>query len=625
MSSFATTAPILLAVPHHDGSGFDVSNPAPALGERVSVLLRTPAGPDAEPVDRVWVRTTPDGDPVHVPAQVDRRTAHEVWWRADVTVRNPVTRYRFLIESPHRLRWCTAAGTAVHDGPDATDFTLLADFPAPAWTGDAVVYQVFPDRFARSSAAADRPQPGWAVPAGWDEPVIGRGPLTPRQVYGGDLDGVRERLDHIAALGANALYLTPIVTAESNHRYNASSFTEVDPLLGGNAAYARLCAAVHERGWRIVGDLTLNHIGDGHPWFRTARDDPAAAERSMFYFDADTAHGYEAWGDVASLPKLNWASPQLRRQLIDGPDAVVRRWLHPPYEQDGWRVDVANMVGRRGADDHTAAVVATLRQALAATGRDRVLIAEHSHDASADLARCGWHGTMNYAGFTQSVWSWLRGPDAAFPLLGLPVPLPRLPGATAMAIMRGFAAATPRIRWDRSWSLLGSHDTARIASVVAGTGCDEVAIGLLCTLPGTPMIFAGDEIGLHGGWGEDARRPMPWDRPDSWDRATLQHYRALIALRHAHRCLREGAHRWVHLADDVLVYLRETTGQRMLVLAARAPHQPVALPAAPLGLAAGSAANVHGGAADLPSSDTEIVLPGDGPTFQVWQLPGETR
>ena len=97
--------------------------------------------------------------------------------------------------------------------------------------------------------------------------MIGRGPETPRQFYGGDLDGIAEHLDHIADLGANTVYLTPIFPARSNHRYDAASFDEVDPLLGGDAALDRLAGAVHERGMRLLGDITTNHTGDAHPWF----------------------------------------------------------------------------------------------------------------------------------------------------------------------------------------------------------------------------------------------------------------------------------------------------------------------------------------------------------------------
>src|SRR5439155_7115031 len=142
-----------------------------------------------------------------------------------------------------------------------------------------------------------------------------------------------------------------------------------------------------------VGDLTTNHTGDTHPW---------VAEPSLYYVDADGR--YEAWQGFPSLPKLNWGSPELRRRFLDPAVGVATRWLGT---LDGWRVDVANMTGRRAADDHTRGVAAALRAAMPGY----LLVAEHTHDATGDLDRGGWHGTMNHAGFTRPLWTWLRGPD----------------------------------------------------------------------------------------------------------------------------------------------------------------------------------------------------------------------
>ncbi|WP_091550652.1 glycoside hydrolase family 13 protein [Micromonospora pattaloongensis] len=596
---------------HHDGSPLYVPQQAPRLGEVVPVFLRAPAG-----VRRIHVRSTPDGEPRFTAAVVDRRTENgDVWWRADVLVRNPVTTYRFLLDADGGPRWLTALGECGHDVPDATDFRLLAYDPPPAWARDAVVYQIFPDRFARSAAAADRPAPPWAMPCDWDTPVVGRGPETPHQFYGGDLDGIAARLDHLERLGVNTVYLTPIFPARSNHRYDAAAFDRVDPLLGGDAALARLAAAVHARGWRLIGDITSNHTGDGHEWFTAAVADVAAPERELYYFDAE-AGDYESWNGVKSLPKLNWGSAELRRRFLDGPDSVMGRWLRPPYGLDGWRVDVANMTGRRGADAYTHEVAALLRRAVVAARPDGLVLAEHGHDYTRDLDADGWHGTMNYPGFTDPIWSWLVADGVRLPnFLGVPGGVRRRDGSAALATIRGFASLVSWRSYTHSWQLLGSHDSARIRSVVGDAARQEVAAGLLCTLPGTPMIFAGDELGLRGENGEASRTPMPWDRSESWDADTFARYRALVALRRAQPALRHGGLRWLHADADALVFVREAVEGGVLVLARRAPGVPVRL----AGL--GSADNVYGGAPGLaPAADGAVTLPADGPTFQVWRL-----
>jgi alpha-glucosidase len=576
---------------HHDGSALYVSDPAPDLGDTVTVWVRVPTGAD---VSQVWVRSTPDGEPRFGKSTVDRRTPGEVWWRAEVEVRNPVTNYRFLLaDAAGGYRWLNALGVAEHDVPDDTDFRLVAYPPPPAWHGDAVVYEIFPDRFARSAAAADRRTPGWAIPCGWDDPVIGSGPETPVQFYGGDLDGIAEHLDHIESLGANAVYLTPVFPAPSNHRYNASSFDQVDPLLGGNAALHRLAKALHDRGIRLIGDLTTNHTGDTHPW---------VADHSLYYVDSNGR--YEAWYGFPSLPKLNWGSPELRRRFLDSTDGVAVRWMR---DLDGWRVDVANMTGRRAEHDYTREVAALLRSTVAGVRGDAVLVAEHAHDATGDLDRDGWQGTMNYAGFTRPLWTWLRGPDLDLPhFLGVPAPVPRWGGPAVLATMRGFAS---RISWrslTNSWNMLCSHDTARIRTVVGDAARGEVAAGLLVTIPGVPMILAGDELGMTGVNGEDGRRPMPWHRRSTWDTGTLRRYRELVALRRAQPALRSGGLRFEHVGEDALAFWRESPAQRLLVLARRAPGAPVPVPH--------RGTNLYGGA-PLDGS-----LPGDGPTLQVWAV-----
>ncbi|MBO0869080.1 MAG: DUF3459 domain-containing protein, partial [Micromonosporaceae bacterium] len=215
---------------------------------------------------------------------------------------------------------------------------------------------------------------------------------------------------------------------------------------------------------------------------------------------------------------------------------------------------------------------------------------------------------MNYAGFTRPLWSWLCSPESELTYPGMPVPFRRRDGAAVVSTMREFAA---RVSWRsrlHSWNLLSSHDTPRIRTITGDPALVEVGAGLLLTMPGTPMILAGDEIGIQGTNGEDGRRPMPWQRQSTWDARTLAAYRELVALRRANPALRTGGLRWAHVAADALAYWRETADARLLVLARRAPGAPVPLPE-PV-----RATNLYGGAA------LSGALPGDGPTFQVWAV-----
>lgn len=609
-----------LAHPHHDGSALYVSNLTPRLGDTVTVWLRVPA---EMPLDHVHVRITPDGEGRYVQAVVDtgRTDRLDTWWRADLRCHNPVTSYRFILAGgPTGYAWLNGTGLHLRDIPDAGDFRLVAHpAPPPEWALDAVVYQIFPDRFAKSSRSVlagkkANAVPEWAVPARWTDPIhaVPGSDVMARQLYGGDLDGITEHLDHVVELGATVVYLTPFFPARSNHRYDASTFASVDPVLGGDAALRRLCDASHERGLKVMGDFTTNHTGASHEWFLAAQASTTAPERDFYFWEDDGS--YISWLGVPSLPKLNYDSNELRRRVFDDDEGVVRKWLGPAAGLDGWRVDVANMTGRQGKQDHNHEVAALMRDAMADVRPDALLVGEHVHDYSLDVPGDGWHGVMNYAGFTRPVWTWLADPADAPDFLGSPVIVPRLGGAAVVETIRDF---TSHLSWQaltHSFNLVGSHDTSRLRSLV---GHDprlvEVAAGLLLTLPSVPMITYGDEIGMEGAFGEDGRRPMPWDRR-RWDHDVLGLYRALIAARRGSVALRRGGLRWVYAAADVLVYLRESAEEVALVHVARAAHDPLHIDVRHLpGIAAGRTAY---------GSDVEVVgalltLEADAPTVHV--------
>jgi alpha-glucosidase len=576
----------LLDEPHHDGSDLYVLERSDELGGEAIVAVRVP-----QPIDDVVLRYVEDGEARAVRAEPNG----DGTWVARFPVRNPTVRYRWLLAGGDvGYAWLNGLGLIDHDVPDADDFVASTDPGGPDWHLGSVVYEIFPDRFASSGLDVEPPE--WAIPRDWNELPIGRGPETPSEWFRGDLRGVEQHLDHIEQLGANVIYLTPIFPAGSTHRYDSTTFDRVDPLLGGDEALESLVRAAHARGMRVISDLTTNHTGDKHEWF-------LGGNRELYLFDE--SGDYESWWGIKSLPKLNWLSAELRARI----QAVARKWLEEPYSLDGWRVDVANMTGRTGTTDVNSDVAPTLREVLK---DDSVLVAEHFHDFRPDFR--GWHGAMNYAGFSKPVWAWLRRDGIQY--VGMPVPMPRFGGEATVATMRAFSAGVPWQFTQHSWTLLDSHDTARFRTVAGSRELQLVGVGLQMTLPGVPMVFAGDEIGLEGEWGEDARRTMPWDRRESWDTELLDQYRRLIALRRSSEPLARGGIRYVFVDDDVIAYLRETRAERLLCLASRGEHGPVRLPLA--GLGARELESLYGAEADTDSGDA--VLPAAGPSFHVWRL-----
>ena len=599
--------------PHHDGSSLYLPNPAPALGASFDVLVHVPV---AARCDRLWVRTLWDGEPIHVEAIVDREDGIGTWWRASLVARHAVTQYRFTLAGGS-VAYRVLNGVGVHrrDVVDAFDFRVSSALLPPAWLGDAVVYQIFPDRFAR--AGGDWDAPAWGAKTPWTDAVEVDGSKAVKQVYGGDLDGITANLGHLAELGVNVLYLTPFFPAESSHRYNASSFDHVDPLLGGDDALVQLTAAAHARGMRVIADLTTNHTGDTHDWFVRAQADPSSAERSFYLFHEDDT--YECWNGYPTLPKFDHQSPGLRERLVTGPDSVMAHWLKPPFNIDGWRVDAANTTGRVKTVDICHDVARDMRNAMTAINPDAYVVAEHCFDAGDDLNGDGWHGTMNYSGFTRPVWSWLASGDGeAQPMSGTPAPTPRIDGSDAATMMREQLAGAPWRSWEASFTLLGSHDTARLSSTAASPEEQLVAVGLLMTYPGVPMIFSGDEVGVQGNDGNTCRQPFPWD-PASWNHELLHGYRQLIALRHSSAALQHGGLRWLTAQADALVFLRETPHERVLVHAARAAHAVIALDAVAIGASRLDPLLPHDG---IDGERGVIPLVAGAPLIHVWRLEG---
>lgn len=598
------------AAPHHDGSPLYVSTSTPALGDTVRVRVRIP---DSWEVAAVRTRSNPDHEPRWSDAEHTGTIDGWAWWEADVVVQNPRHGYRFLIlTTDGGIHWLSQAGLSRTETLDADDFALVAsDDAPPSWMPDAVMYQIFPDRFGRSAAADARPTPEWAIPAAWDDPVDPAMPGRSQQFYGGDLDGVIEHLDHLVDLGVTLLYLTPVFPGGSNHRYDASSFTVVDPLLGGDEALIRLVDAAHARGLKIIGDLTSNHSGDRHEWFQAALGHPEAPESAFYYFLDAGNRTYESWLGTATLPKFDWSSAELRRRFIEGPDSVVAKWLKPPYSFDGWRIDVANMTARLGSIDLNAEVRQTIRRTMLDINPDTILLAESTNDATSDVQGDAWHGAMTYTDFTRPVWGWLSdgmgpawvdsdGTEHTVPWF-FGQPIGGIPDYTGGDLVEAYTRFTAGIPWRTRLGTmhpLDTHDTARFRTH-AKPGAVPLAVGLSMTLPGIPVVWAGDEFGLTGGDGENSRTPLPWSRIDE-SAETIGLYRDLIGLRREHPVLATGGLRWLHVSDDALVFVRESDDESVLVLARRAGSYVPDTVGAPL-------------LGEVPTT---------GPAFAAWTLPG---
>ncbi len=554
--------------PHHDGSDLYVSNSAPSIGDKVTLNVRVP---NTYLFEKAMVRIYQDGEPRIFELKLGKKGAVESWYQVSIEIVNLQSLYRFAFIGQGKYEWLNARGLFDHDVHSNNDFQIVAIPGNPEWIKSSVFYQIFPDRFARSGKVNITPD--WAYPREWNLLPRGRGKFTGQELYGGDLYGVQEHLDHITELGANGIYFTPIFPSRSNHRYDATSFDYVDPILGGDKAFQSLIKSAKKKKVRILGDLTSNHCGAGHAWLAKAKKDKKSKERSFFYWDKSIKWGYVGWFGLESLPKLNYGSKSLRKVVYEGKNSIVKKWISPKFGIAGWRIDVGNMTGVQGAENHHVEVMQGIRKAMQEVNPDTWLVAENGDFIASDLNGLGWQGAMNYQGFMRPFWNWInRNPEITGGFQGLPFAMPKINGQQLVESIQEFNASIPWRSLTASMMLLDSHDTARFRTVVLGdVKAHASAMTMMLTYPGVPSIFAGDEIGLEGSWGEDARRTINWDDRSAWDYEFLTEVKTLVALRRSQDALINGGLRWVAAENDYLVYLRESKKQSILVLVSRGP------------------------------------------------------
>ena len=566
---------------HHDGSScYVVAKETISLGSTVKLRVRT--GLEA-PVESIFVRTNPDGEQHMAPLQLAAKDSASCWWEGDIHVRMLRNNYRFLLLTAEGDWWLTAAGMMRYTPTDAMDFRILAHYHSPTWVHDTVFYQIFPDRFADGDPSNNVRDHEYEC---YGKPVVARPwgeiPRSIREAgavefFGGDLWGIIQHLDYLQDLGINALYLTPVFTSPSNHKYDTVDYRHVDAHFGGDEALIALRNALDERDMRLMLDFVPNHCSSEHPWFLAAQADLNAPSAEFFTF-YQWPDEYETWLGVRSLPKLNYRSLRLREQMYAGEDSIARHWLKPPFRIDGWRVDVANMLARQGDSQLEHKVGRGLRRAIKSIAPQAYLIGENWYDSSPQLQGDELDATMNYRGFSVPLQQWLAGFDASLAWRpGMQDPH-MLPTAALADQWRAFIAAIPWQIAAQQFNLLGSHDTRRIQTVVGeDEALERIAVMLLFTFPGTPSVYYGDEIGIGGGGDPDNRRCMIWDQR-AWDSGRRAFYRQCTHLRRSSPALRHGGFQILYAAGETLAFMREAPEERLVVVARRAADGLDALP-----------------------------------------------
>jgi len=430
----------------------------------------------------------------------------------------------------------------------------------PEWVKHAVFYQIFPDRFARSSSG---PRVKGTHFKEWGSPPEEQG------FQGGDLYGVAEKLDYLQDLGINALYLNPIFSSAANHRYHTYDYMQVDPLLGGDQALRVLLDQAHQRSIRVVLDGVFNHCGRGFWAFHHILENGPTSPYSNWFTVYDyplrpypdtgllrmgkAKPNYACWWGIPALPKFNIDNPGVRDYLLQ----VARHWLE--FGIDGWRLDVPEEI-----QDDT--FWREFRQVVKTTNPEAYIVGEIWHPASHYLEGDMFDAVMNYVitgpilsffGAGSLNQSWQHSEIKIHPL-------------DAFDFAREIDKMLALYDWQIHFAqlnMLDSHDMPR-ALWLLNEDKKALRLSVLCqmTMPGAPCIYYGDEVGLAAGGDPYCREAFPWQRPERWDRDLLAFYQSAISLRKAYPALQTGDFMLLHAAGRTFAYQRRLGEQTALVV-----------------------------------------------------------
>lgn len=478
-------------------------------------------------------------------------------WTASIPASCSVKYYRFQVVDGTATAWYNAAGTTTGE-PSAGDFYVIPGFTTPTWAKNAVTYQIFPDRFADGDTTNDVATGAYTYDGSSTEhkswgasPYADSGYKNSMVFFGGDLQGVDQKLGYLKnTLGVNNIYLNPIFTAPSDHKYDTEDYDNVDPHLGGNSALSQLVTDVHSSSngpaGHIVLDGVFNHTGSWNKWFDKdnvwAGTNGAYESQSSPYLHYYTFQNwpsqYTAWQGIATLPKLDYGSSgsAVRNAVYGATTSVAQEWIRN-YGIDGWRLDAANEPdagGNDGSDSTNHQIWSEFRNAVKGANANALIYGEYWGNANPWTTGGQWDATTNYNGFTQPVSEWITGKDYNNNAASLST-------SAFDSWLHGTRADYPTQAQQVMSNFLTSHDVTRFATR-AGGDIWKTYLGLFfqMTYVGTPTIYYGDEYGLQGGADPDNRRTFDWSQATTSNGAVALTQK-LISIRNSYPALRTGS------------------------------------------------------------------------------------
>ena len=539
------------------------------------------------------------------------------YYSVEVAADNTPIKYHFSVECGNLHVYYDRRGVS-RDEQESFDYRIIPGFKVPEWSRSAVIYQIYTDRFCNGDKTNDVLTNEYFYIGDYSVHVDDwnkyPAAMGVREFYGGDLKGVMDKLPYLKELGIEAIYFNPLFVSPSNHRYDIQDYDYIDPHIGrivndggsllepghtdnkdasryirrvtdkanleaSNALFAELVQQCHQNGIKVIIDGVFNHCGSFNKWLDreniyedqdgyekgayVAKDSPY---HSFFRFNGDDwpyNAGYEGWWGHDTLPKLNYEdSPELCRYILH----IAKKWVSPPYNADGWRLDVAADLGH--SEDFNHRFWREFRQAVKEANPDAIIIAEHYGDASSWLQGDQWDTVMNYDAFMEPVTWFLTGMQKHSDDYREDM----LDNTDAFwSAMKHCGSNLAEPSTASAMNELSNHDHSRfltrtnhkvgrmatLGSEAADQGVNKAvmreAVLMQFTWTGSPTIYYGDEAGLCGFTDPDNRRTYPWGNEDF---ELIDFHRAMIRIHRECDELREGSLRRLFSAYGFMAYAR---------------------------------------------------------------------
>ena len=556
---------------YSDGTADFVSNPSPKLYEEVKVRIRMY---EDAPVEHVLLRYTPNGADRVIEAYTVKKENGLVYYEVPLVMTEKRIQYHFYLVCKDVVYFYTQKDITTYLPDHTYDFVLLTDYIQPEWVKKAVFYQIFPERFCNGNEANDVQDGEYSQDGhptikmkNWEDKALTYEEGFCLDFYGGDLQGIAEKIPYLKELGVTAVYLNPIFTAPSVHKYDCLDYFHVDPHFGGDEALAELSEKLHANGMKLILDISINHTGMAHKWFNRdgiyfdksvgAYNNPGSKERNFYFFNEDNT--YHGWFGIDSLPTLNYLSEDLRDVIYRAEDSVLKKWLKPPYNIDGWRFDVADVFARNNEVQLADELWPEIRNSIKEVNDQAYILAEDWGDCAHYMQGKEWDSPMNYYGCGRVIRQFLGEPDL---VMGRTELLRNIPYKMTAEDVKGrvmeHLAKLPYVMWENQFNLFDSHDVSRLHNNPK-VHPEEYrgAIIFQFILTGAASIYYGDEAGIDGvlDTNEGCRYPMPWSK-DFKNTEIFRLYQTMAHTKKEHKALSEGGMKFLYAEGNVVAIAR---------------------------------------------------------------------